>query len=277
VVGYGTTANGPEAFRWTEATGMIGLGELSGIETVATGVSADGAVVVGETDVPGGEAFRWTSQTGLVGLGSLPNAFQSKATAVSADGSVIVGSNRFQFTIHFEASRWTDAEGWSSLGDLPGGPIFSGALDVSANGSVIVGSSQTEREDGFMALRAFYWTPSTGMLNLQDTLVSLGAPNVEDWTLDRATGISHDGRTIVGWGTHDGRTEAWVATIPEPSAIVLAALAVLVVAAVYWRNRGWRITQHGSKMCRTALCPRRRLPNYSHSCRDDKGGSWYRP
>ena len=30
VVGSGTSANGYEAFRWTQATGMVGLGDLSG-------------------------------------------------------------------------------------------------------------------------------------------------------------------------------------------------------------------------------------------------------
>jgi probable HAF family extracellular repeat protein len=30
VVGRGSSANGNEAFRWTQGTGMVGLGDLSG-------------------------------------------------------------------------------------------------------------------------------------------------------------------------------------------------------------------------------------------------------
>src|SRR5215211_3799564 len=63
-----------EAFRWTRATGMIGLGDLPGgfFESEAYGVSGDGNVVVGlatpnfysgsEIKMP----FRWTSETGMV-------------------------------------------------------------------------------------------------------------------------------------------------------------------------------------------------------------------
>jgi len=41
--------SGGEAFRWTSATGMVGLGDLPGDKTSSTGesVSADGNVVVG--------------------------------------------------------------------------------------------------------------------------------------------------------------------------------------------------------------------------------------
>ena len=35
VVGYSTSANGREAFRWTEAEGMVGLGDLPGGASLA--------------------------------------------------------------------------------------------------------------------------------------------------------------------------------------------------------------------------------------------------
>src|SRR4051812_29188909 len=45
----GTTNYGNEAFRWTAANGMVGLGDLPGATfySVAFGVSADGSVVTG--------------------------------------------------------------------------------------------------------------------------------------------------------------------------------------------------------------------------------------
>ena len=41
--------NGTEAFRWTEGSGMVGLGDLAGgsFYSVANAVNADGSVVVG--------------------------------------------------------------------------------------------------------------------------------------------------------------------------------------------------------------------------------------
>ena len=91
VVGFGNSASGPEAFRWTQATGMVGLGDLLGGQfrsgvTMPTRVSADGSVVVGYSDSAlGGEGFRWTQATGMVGLGYISPSF------FSADGSVVVG------------------------------------------------------------------------------------------------------------------------------------------------------------------------------------------
>ena len=45
----GTTTNDREAFRWTSAGGMVGLGKVAGLplESVALAASADGSAVVG--------------------------------------------------------------------------------------------------------------------------------------------------------------------------------------------------------------------------------------
>ena len=85
-----------EAFRWTESTGMVGLGDLPGGESKsgAINVSSDGSVVVGSgISAQGAEAFRWTAGGGMVGLGDLPGGdYASTVTGVSADGSVVVGA-----------------------------------------------------------------------------------------------------------------------------------------------------------------------------------------
>src|SRR5438105_4002183 len=74
---------------------FFGLGNLpGGNESLAYGVSADGSVVVGESDSASSQqAFRWTSGEGMVGLGYLAGAAYSYASGVSADGSVIVGAS----------------------------------------------------------------------------------------------------------------------------------------------------------------------------------------
>src|SRR5262245_47092881 len=83
------------------AASFVRLGDLpgGGLSSFATGVSADGSVVVGSsssaTSGPNPddrEAFRWTAATGMVGLGFLPGGTfsDSGAFGVSADGSVVV-------------------------------------------------------------------------------------------------------------------------------------------------------------------------------------------
>ena len=75
VVGRGLSTPGFEAFRWTQAGGMVGLGDLPGgpFRSDAFGVSADGSVVVGRAFPSNREAaFRWTQAGGMVGLGDLP-------------------------------------------------------------------------------------------------------------------------------------------------------------------------------------------------------------
>jgi probable HAF family extracellular repeat protein len=192
VVGEGNSSagaiGGNEAFRWTQATGMVGLGDLPGgsFQSDARGVSADGSVVVGYGNSGTGfQAFRWTQATGMVGLGYLPGgSFSSAADGVSADGSVVVGYGNSG--TGFQAFRWTQATGMVGLGYLPGGES-SGASAVSADGSVVVGHS---RDFGFNTQEAFRWTQGTGMVGLGDLPGG-------DFS-SRAYGVSGDGSVVVG-------------------------------------------------------------------------------
>ncbi len=87
-----------EAFLWTAADGMVGLGFLPDSDTsTASAVSGDGSVVVGQS---GGQAFIWTAATGMQPLisvliaGGAPGlefASLRDAIDISADGLSIVG------------------------------------------------------------------------------------------------------------------------------------------------------------------------------------------
>jgi probable HAF family extracellular repeat protein len=175
------------AYRWTGRSGMA----LSKRAT-ATGVSADGSVVIGVKD---SVAFRWTPASGMTLLGFLPNnlnngMFLSEPHGVSADGSVVVGFGSGSSPYYSEAFRWTAEEGMVSLGFLPTLGESSSASAVSADGSVIVGASGTFNR------QAFRWTAETGM-------VGLGF--VPGMRFSGATGISANGKIIVGWiGTGSG-------------------------------------------------------------------------
>jgi probable HAF family extracellular repeat protein len=163
----------------------------------------------------------------MVGLGDLPGgSFVSGAYDLSDDGAVIVGEGT---TISgSQAFRWTAASGMVGLGD----PAVS-AHGVSSDGSVIVGiaSAPPAPVDG----QAFYWSEALGVIILRDLLIANGAANLTGWNLISAEDVSGDGLTIVGYGTNPaGETEAWVATIPEPSSLAFcaAAFAALFLFAI---------------------------------------------
>lgn len=189
VVGYSQGAIGEhshsdgEAFRWTEATGPVGLGYLPG-DTLswAHGVSADGAVVVGySTDGSSPDtAFLWTEASGPTALPCPPGGTWARAEAVSADGAVVVGEWSSE-TAGMRAFRWTAAGGAVSLDASPGGAMTF-AYDLSADGSIVVG------EGGNM--RAARWTEAEGVVDIVSA--------AQDPDSSAATAISQDGTFIVG-------------------------------------------------------------------------------
>jgi probable HAF family extracellular repeat protein len=100
VVGYSQdNAGNTQAFRWTPASGMTGLGISPSSSSAANAMSADGSVIVGYSNPPGGGAFRWTATDGARSIADLLTAAGvsftgwtlNNATAVSSDGTVIVG------------------------------------------------------------------------------------------------------------------------------------------------------------------------------------------
>ncbi|MFG0285199.1 MAG: PEP-CTERM sorting domain-containing protein [Phycisphaerales bacterium JB039] len=141
VVGESFAPGAIEAFRWTPA-GMQSLATMpgGGLSSLARGVSAAGAVVVGQSRDDGFvlEAVRWTESAGMEGLGFLPGHSVSIGAAVSGDGATIVG--RSSVSTVAQAFRWTEASGMEGLGFLPG-DVVSDARGVSGDGSVIVGTS----------------------------------------------------------------------------------------------------------------------------------------
>jgi probable HAF family extracellular repeat protein len=168
-VGYAQLSSGANvrAFRWTDATGMVDLGHLPlDAGAAATGVSADGSVVVGES---GSQSFLWTAATGMTAIGS-PGFI---AHAISGDGSVVVGEKGSQ------AFRWTAASGMLALGALPAGNITVPHA-VNTDGTVIVGKSQGSTAS---SNQAFRWTAATGMQGIGGS---------------EATAVSADGSVIVG-------------------------------------------------------------------------------
>ena len=146
---FASTTGSTEAMRWTQATGMVGLGDLAGgaYNGRAFDISADGKTVIGYSDsMNGREAFRWTQAEGMVGLGDLPGGvFQSTANGISSDGSIIVGSSTSGNG--GEAFVWTANLGMRSINEIMqahGIPLSGWSLGscnaISADNRTIVGS-----------------------------------------------------------------------------------------------------------------------------------------
>ncbi|MCP5069648.1 MAG: hypothetical protein GY946_24035 [bacterium] len=123
---------------------FMGLGDLPGglFSSHATGVSADGSVVVGgSTSGAGSQAFRWTQDGGMVGLGYIPGGHASAATGVSTDGSAVVGGSETGAFI------WDSTSGMQELDQVlsaQGLDLTSWSLDearaISGDGLTIVGN-----------------------------------------------------------------------------------------------------------------------------------------
>ena len=192
---YMTSLGHYQAFRWTQNQGMVGLGSLDSSIPVSYGnaVSADGSTVVGFTYSPNGtEAFRWKEGT-MTGLGVLhlpsTRGGLSVARAVSENGSVVVGSSDNQHGQR-EAFRWVNGT-MTGLGFLDNHHT-SYALDVSGDGNAVVGFNK-----GPDSQKGFYWTPSLGMISIDELMKSKGV-DLKGQSINNAKGISLDGSLIYG-------------------------------------------------------------------------------
>jgi uncharacterized membrane protein len=202
-----------DAFRWTNAGGVEDLGVVPESQTQgsnAQAVSADGTVTVGWCFTPDATvAARWVQGVGMVRLSGVPTDNYSEGDGMSPDGTIVVG------TVGQDAFRWSVGAGLVNIGRLAdtddAGASQAIAVGTTANGSVIVGYTQFQRlDDGSFFDAAFIWDQAHGMRGLQQALSDDYGISTRGWTLDRATAITPDGSTIVGYGSDGGVTEGWV-------------------------------------------------------------------
>jgi len=232
IVGRSTGSNGNEAFLWTASEGMVGLGHLDknitlGRQSGAYAISADGSTVVGYSgyynllngkDI---EPFLWNEQRGMIGLGHLPGGdSDGYATCVSSDGSLIAGySSSF---LGREAFIWREETGIAGLG-IPANEGFRSTMAsrMSADGNIIVGWGHIV--DSHLS-EAFIWDEVNGIRNLTNLLENEYGLDLMGWRLRDASGISDDGKTIIGWAERiDGAFHEqgyYIVTIPEPSTLL---------------------------------------------------------
>jgi len=199
------------------AASFTPLGDLpeGANESTATGVSADGSVVVGFgiSNVATPEAFRWTAADGLEGLDDLDGGLdRSEATGVSGDGSTVVGFSNSNVGTP-EAFVWTAAADLlDGLGALGGSGPFSEALAISADGSTIVGRKTSSQGE----VAWFSDAPSGTLMALNDLAGGMAPASA-------ATAVSDEGSVAVGWGedTQGRKAVRWI--LPDVSAQLLGA------------------------------------------------------
>lgn len=219
----------------TLAGGITDLGSTGG-SSRANAANYDGSVVVGWDEAADGHwrTVAWVNgvQTILHDVGAF-----TEATAVNGAGDVVVGEAWNNDTGTLEAASWRwDGTSWGEqiLGVLPG--TFPGfgrsiATGVSDDGSVIVGFNSYDFGP-FSDSTGFIWTEALGMVSIERYLAINGVTVDPMFDFANLTGISADGRTLIGYGV-DWNTfliQSFTVTVPTPGTLVLAGVGMLATA-----------------------------------------------
>ncbi len=155
----------------------------------ATDISADGSVVVGNTEGLY-EPFRWTAEGGVEVLAT---GGGSGSPDVSADGTQVSASIPGADGTYWTQGRWTLGLGWEETMPPPppdGYPMdgsYGSAWGLSEDGSTVVGLYWRLGMPGGGA-HANTWTRETGAIGFGS-----------DGGNSRANDANEDGSVIVGW------------------------------------------------------------------------------
>lgn len=211
------------AFRWEESTGMVDLGTSNDRSTRADAVSGDGRVVVGWQETPVGfrQGAKWIDRRQEL-IVNAAGRIAGEANATNRDGSIIVGqfcdaANPNPASLDTSAAwKWTTSGGMRCFPmqrppRLPNLPYQTAMLATSDNGHV-VGGSFTFGLDA----EALIWIGDQGYF-LQDYLADHGLPDAFRGWINTGfiTGVSPDGRTLVGFGAGRTNFQGYIVILPE--------------------------------------------------------------
>jgi uncharacterized membrane protein len=192
------------AMKWTHLTGAEDLGS-GGRNSRANDANFDGSVVVGWDEEPG--FGNWQPAVWVNGVRTVlsVNGNFTSANAVSDDGTVVVGQSYDATTNTRIAALWRwDGTNWNEehIGVLPG--TFAGfgqsiANEITPDGKMVVGYNPFDFGPGSPAT-GFMWTSATGMVNIEKFLKDNGVTVDPLFDIHTLTGVSDDGRTLVGTG-----------------------------------------------------------------------------
>lgn len=201
--------------------GITTLPRLPGYDSsAALAISGNGQILAGRAfnsvkAIEGGapdrtRAVRWVLGAAPEDLGTLLGFGHAVVYGMSSDGTTVVG----ECLRSDEQPRpfvWSRSSGileldTSIITDL----ATAKATAVSGTGKYIAGS--VTDQVGELAVR---WVNSKLEI-VENALGQRGVTIPGPFTLNFASGISQDGQTLCGVGTHpDGKAEAWVAVLPD--------------------------------------------------------------
>ena len=199
--------SGIEIFRWTVATGVVGLGFPASIRPTdprfgvcsVLGISADGSVVLGTCTGPQGPvAIRWTPCSGIVVIDAPAGTSRLTPNAMTPDARVMIGNLKVGgLSGPMKAFRWSAETGVEIL-DLPTGHDQSSAWTMTADGNIVFGTAFSP--DGDHA--AFRWSREIGSVALPRLPAHIACGITERGPLvdgDVAAGNCYQGDRIHGY------------------------------------------------------------------------------
>ena len=202
------------AFVWTADEGMTAL-PVNRPDTYsrANVISADGHVIAGWNDQEDGfrTATVWKDRvpTDVV---DQDNLLVGEADGISEDGTWVVGSSYTDIDGNSGSWRYN-----TNTGSMILIPVMTFAFGVTADGNTVIGNT------GFFddpPRAAVVWRKDIGSMMLADYLAAQGVTVPDGWDLSGGlTGISANGRVLVGWGSGPLGTQSYVITIDPPDAI----------------------------------------------------------
>lgn len=154
-----------ETHIWSETVGLMSVPEFTNNDG-NFGISTDGSMMAGTNSDPApgfGLPGRWSRESGFQELPVPENVVETQygSVRISADGKVVVGTFNNRTSVPCQACglpfRWTEDEGTSVLGNVPGG-----ILGTSADGSIVTGLSSA-------GTRLWQWTADAGLVVLEES------------------------------------------------------------------------------------------------------------
>ncbi|MEJ5050031.1 T9SS type A sorting domain-containing protein [Chryseobacterium culicis] len=169
------------AATWVNRGGLVPTG-WDGSVSSTWGMTTNGNTIVGLgfLTAANAHAVKWDEVNGMVDLGSIVSGRSSRANAVNAAGTVIVGwqdeSNGTR-----SGAKWQD--GVESFITDNNGNNVGEAGGISADGNTIIGSAN----------------PNPYVWNVVSGLTYITHPNASFSFKGGATGISADGKKVIGY------------------------------------------------------------------------------
>jgi len=189
-------------FRWTEAGGMVPMGDMSGTNSCsAFGISSDGSTAVGycrQTVGARWTAFTWSQDNLGVGqfvqLNPLTGGTSTSAFAASDNGSIVVGNAEGvdDSRSYSRAVLWNQGQIQDLVAQDRQFTTLSSATGVSSDGSVVVGWQSQDQT--LQTNHAFRWTAGSGMVDLMTNATA----DILAYQTSEANDVSADGNVVVG-------------------------------------------------------------------------------